>query len=74
MRGWGLVAAVVGSLALSPAVARAELHDAAGLHVLSQKQLSPRLIELSVRTSALPGPANIRILLPADYARHPRAR
>src|SRR3954453_23780536 len=74
MRRWGLLAAGVVSLALSPAVARADLRDAAGLKVLSQKQLSPRLLEVKVQTSALPGPANIRILLPSDYAKHPRTR
>src|SRR3954453_15604015 len=74
MRRWGLLAAGVVSLALSPAVARADVHDAAGLHVLSVKQLSPRLSEVKVQTSALPGPAAIRILLPSDYAKHPRTR
>src|SRR3954449_1763382 len=74
VRRWGLLAAGIASLALSPAVARADLRDAAGLKVLSQKQLSPRLLEVKVQTSALPGPANVRILLPSDYAKHPRTR
>src|SRR6202041_3434500 len=42
-----------------------------GLTVVSQKSLDSRLIALTVKTSALPGPANIRILLPAGYAKHP---
>jgi S-formylglutathione hydrolase FrmB len=42
-----------------------------GLTVVSQKSLDSRLIALTVKTSALPGPANIRILLPAGYAQHP---
>src|SRR3954447_3695594 len=74
MRAWGCVAAVVLALA-APAVAHAAappLRDAHGLHVLSQKQLDARLVEVKVKTAALPGPATIRILLPAGFA--PRRR
>jgi S-formylglutathione hydrolase FrmB len=44
------------------------LRDSSGLKVLSEKQLDSRLIELSVSTAALPGPAKIRLLLPPDYS------
>src|SRR5438874_791990 len=77
VRAWGRVAGVLVALVAMPAAARADapaLHDAAGLQVLDSKQLSPRLVEVHVRTAALPGPASIRILLPADYAAHPRER
>jgi S-formylglutathione hydrolase FrmB len=41
---------------------------------LSQTQLDPRLIELSVSTTTLPGPAKVRILLPPDYSSNPGRR
>jgi S-formylglutathione hydrolase FrmB len=44
-------------------------HDGDGLHILSQRQLDPRLFELSLHTSALPAPANVRVLVPAGYGR-----
>lgn len=50
------------------------LSDADGLHVLSVKQLDPRLFEAKVATSALPGPAAVRILLPPGYAADPGRR
>jgi len=77
MRAWGRVAGAVVALLALPATARADappLHDAAGLQVLAQNQLSPRLVDVRVHTAALPGPASIRILLPAGYAQHPRRR
>ena len=70
---WGLVAGVLLALA-TPAVARADFRDASGLHVTASKQLSPRLYEVTVQTSALPGPSHVRILLPAGYAKQPRRR
>lgn len=39
------------------------------LTLIAQQQLSPRLIELTLRTSALPADTKVRVLLPADYAR-----
>src|SRR3954452_18132088 len=57
-----------------PSVARADFHDAGGLHVTAQKQISPRLYEVTVQTSALPGPAHVRVLLPAGYQSQPRRR
>ena len=44
------------------------LHDAAGLHVTSVKELNPRLLAVVVTTKALPRPANIYILLPPGYS------
>jgi len=73
-----LACLVAGGVAIAAGDADASagpvLRDADGLHILSQRQLDPRLIELSVKTSALPDPAGIRILLPSDYARHPHRR
>ena len=43
------------------------LHSAAGLHVVSVKQVNPRLIAVVVTTKSLPRPANIYILLPPGY-------
>jgi len=59
-----------------PAGARAAvpLTSVAGLQVIAQKQLDPRLLDVTVKTSALPGPADIRILLPAGYDTRPRRR
>ena len=45
-----------------------------GLQVSSAKRLDPRLYELTVTTAALPGPAAVRILLPASYEAEPRRR
>src|SRR5581483_2879009 len=42
--------------------------------VLSVKRIDPRLLELSVSTTALPKPANVRVLLPSAYAAHPKRR
>jgi S-formylglutathione hydrolase FrmB len=60
--------------ALALAAVIPHFHDGHGIHVLTSKQLDGRLGALAVSTSALPGPANIRILLPAGYAAHPRRR
>ena len=63
--------------------ARPAFRDGDGLRVLSEKQLDPRLLALTVSTPALDGqgsnpavrgPANIRILLPSGYAQHPHRR
>jgi S-formylglutathione hydrolase FrmB len=45
--------------------------DGDGIHVLSQHSIDARLTSLTVSTTALPHPANLRILLPADYHSHP---
>jgi S-formylglutathione hydrolase FrmB len=60
-----------GLLALAPAGASAAptFGDGDGLHVLAARQLDARLFEVTVQTAALPGPANVRVLLPADYER-----
>jgi S-formylglutathione hydrolase FrmB len=66
-------ALVTGALA-TPALAAPVFKSVDGLQVTSQKSLDQRLITLTVKTSALPGPANIRILLPTGYAQHPHKR
>jgi S-formylglutathione hydrolase FrmB len=62
-----------------PAVAGARVLGAAprfadgdGIHALSTLKLDSRLVALRVSSAALTGPANVRILLPAGYALHPR--
>lgn len=66
MRGRTLLAALAAVLATAT--------PADGLTVTGEKQLSPRLSELTVRTSALPEAAHVRILLPDGYAAQPRRR
>jgi S-formylglutathione hydrolase FrmB len=65
---WRWLSAIALSSAAMPATAAAAgFNDADGLQVVSQKQLDARLVELTVRSAALPGPAHIRILLPETY-------
>ena len=42
-----------------------------GLHVRSARTLDSRLISVSLASSAIPGPATVRILLPTDYTAQP---
>ena len=68
-------AAIAGVLVAGAAPAGAiTLRDASGLHVRSVQPLDRRLLAVSVGSSAIPGPANVRILLPAGYASHPHQR
>src|SRR3954451_14563610 len=46
----------------------------AKLEVSSSKALSPRLTAFVLKTPSLNFPADVRVLLPADYAQHPRKR
>jgi len=62
------------ALQASPAAAAPKLRDRDGLHVVAAQQLSPRLLEVTVTTAALPGPATIRILLPPTYEAEPTRR
>ncbi len=68
--------AIAASAALSAgsALAAPELRDGDGLHVVSVQQLDERLVEVTVSTAALPGPAAIRILLPRTYEAEPKRR
>ena len=54
-------------LAAPASAAAPDFRDAGGLHVTSFKQLDARLLEFTVTTKALAGPAKIRILLPTGY-------
>jgi S-formylglutathione hydrolase FrmB len=69
-----LVLMLMAALGLAPGAAAVTLRSGHGLRVTSVKHLDSRLIALTVQTSALPGPANIRILLPSGYASHPGRR
>jgi S-formylglutathione hydrolase FrmB len=76
----GALAAIASAAAASATTASAAtphapvLRDARGIHVVSEHTLDSRLLSLSVSTTALPGPANVRILLPAGYATHRHRR
>lgn len=70
-----LVSAVLGcGVALVPLVAQSNvaaagvtLHDGSGIHVDSSSWVDPRLMDITVSTSALPAPAGVRVLLPNGY-------
>jgi S-formylglutathione hydrolase FrmB len=62
------------ALALAPAASAQRFADGDGLHVLSSRMLDSRLVALRVSSVALGSAANVRILLPAGYARHPGRR
>jgi enterochelin esterase-like enzyme len=49
-------------------------HDADGIRVISTSRIDSRLLELTVRTPALAGPAKVRVLLPSGYASSRRRR
>ena len=48
------------------------LGSAEGLRAVSGRALDSRLRDVVVSTAALPGPADVRILLPTGYAAQPR--
>ncbi len=75
-RLFSIMLVVCAACALTPASAGASatFADGHGLHVLSVTRLDARLLEISVASSALPGPANVRVLLPADYEARPAHR
>jgi S-formylglutathione hydrolase FrmB len=60
--------------AFAPAFGAATFRDAAGLHVVSVKQVNPRLLAVVATTKAIPSPVNVYVLLPRDYASKPRKR
>lgn len=70
-RGCLIALAVLATAAPAHAVV---LHDAAGLDVATQGQLTSRLRSVTVKTKALPEPARVDLLLPEGYDRHPRRR
>lgn len=70
----GLAGAALLALAPSGAAAAPVFGDAAGLHVVSAQQLSPRLFSVRVSTSALPQPVDVRVLLPDGYDAQPAHR
>lgn len=68
------IAAAIAAVPVAAEARALRFSDADGIHVVSVKRLDARLVALTVKTAALPGPANIRILLPAGYARNSRSR
>ncbi len=66
---------VLGAVTLFPSAASALRFRAAdGIRVVATHRLDTRLIALTVTTSALPGPASVRELLPRGYASSPHRR
>jgi S-formylglutathione hydrolase FrmB len=61
-------------LALAGAAQGVVFHNGSGLRVGTVHALDARLYALSVSSPAIPGPANVRILLPSGYAAHPHRR
>jgi S-formylglutathione hydrolase FrmB/alkylhydroperoxidase family enzyme len=60
---------LVAALTLAASAAAApSFADGQGLHVVSERSIDSRLLELTVSSPALPGPAHVRILTPAGYA------
>src|SRR4051812_48517619 len=57
-----------------PTAGAGGFHDVAGLHVVSVKEVKPRLLAVVATTKALPRPVNVYVLLPPDYASHPKRR
>lgn len=62
--GIALVPAVVQSTVVAAAVT---LHDGNGIHVDASSWVDPRLMDITVSTSALPAPTGVRVLIPNGY-------
>jgi S-formylglutathione hydrolase FrmB len=60
--------------ALCTAALPAPALAAGGLRLLSTQRLDPRLEQLTFATRAVKGTTDVRVLLPAGYASHPRRR
>lgn len=81
-----LAAALTGLFALAAAASAAECSPAAGppstadldganqLTLLSEQQVDPRLLQLTLQTPALNDPTGVRVLLPTGYASQPHRR
>jgi S-formylglutathione hydrolase FrmB len=67
-----MAVALLCALAVAPAAGAVGLRSGHGLRVVSVRWLGARLAAVVVRTSALPDPAQIYILLPRGYSSHPR--
>jgi S-formylglutathione hydrolase FrmB len=67
-------AVLVGALASAPAAGALTFHDGDGLRVAAVKRIDPRLVAVSFKTAALPGPVSVYVLMPPGYASHPRRR
>jgi S-formylglutathione hydrolase FrmB len=82
MGAWALrgLAGVLAAAALAAipasagAVSTPPFADGDGLHLASAKALDSRLFAVTVTTDRLTAPANVQILLPADYDQHPDQR
>jgi S-formylglutathione hydrolase FrmB len=71
------VPVVIAGLALAagaPAAHAVTFRDGDGIHVVASQTLDSRQTALTVTTPAVASQVNVRVLLPAGYAAHPRAR
>ena len=68
------LAAVLTVLLVALLGAAGAVASAKDIRVTDTEKLSPRLLDLTMESAALPGPVHTRILLPAGYADHPRRR
>src|SRR5687767_5564236 len=59
------------ALAAPVASAAPALRSGQGLAVEKVEQLSPRLLDVSLRSSVVDGPLHVRVLLPAGYDDQP---
>jgi diacylglycerol O-acyltransferase / trehalose O-mycolyltransferase len=71
---FGLALAVLGACVGCGGGQRSGADGAAGLRVVREQHLSPRLEQWTLRTPALRGDTRVCVLLPAGYDRHPRRR
>jgi S-formylglutathione hydrolase FrmB len=66
--------ALAGAFIVSSSAHAQVFADGSGLHVISERQLDPRLLELSVHSDALAAATNVRVLLPSGYGTDPTRR
>jgi S-formylglutathione hydrolase FrmB len=67
-------AVAVAALVSAPAAAALSFHSGYGLQIATVRKVDPRLLDVTFKTAALPGPVSAYILLPPDYASRPRRR
>src|SRR4051812_38400359 len=65
---WAALLAVLALLAVVPAQAAPQRPAPTTLTEVARTTLSPRLLELTMRTAALADDTKVRVLLPSDYA------
>ena len=74
LRRLALLVVALAALAVAPGASARFLRNGYGLQLTSIRQIDPRLVDVTVRTAALPQPVSIYILLPPGYDRHVHRR